>query len=153
MLHQKAPHRNWAPATRHIEMFKDKVIPEPDTLWDTYATRPAALPKNEQTIARDLTRRDLKLTPPADLKGPELQKWLDAAPMELEVDGKKLSGKELVKWKYQKYMRDYLACVQGVDDGVGRVLDYLDRTGLAKNTIVIYSSDQGFYLGDRVNKQ
>ena len=148
MLHQKAPHRNWAPATRHIEMFKDKVIPEPDTLWDTYATRPAALPENEQTIARDLTRRDLKLTPPADLKGPELQKWLDAAPMELELDGKKLSGKELVKWKYQKYMRDYLACVQGVDDGVGRVLDYLDQTGLAKNTIVIYSSDNGWYLGD-----
>src|SRR4051812_36131861 len=118
MLHQKAPHRNWAPATRHIEMFKDKVIPEPDTLWDTYATRPAALPENEQTIARDLTRRDLKLTPPAGLKGPALQKWLDFTPEELEVDGKKLTGKELVQWKYQRYMRDYLACVQGVDDGV-----------------------------------
>ncbi|MDB6030151.1 MAG: betC 1 [Verrucomicrobiales bacterium] len=148
MLHQKAPHRNWAPATRHIEMFKDKVIPEPDTLWDTYATRPAALPENEQTIARDLTRRDLKLMPPADLKGPALQKWLDFTPEELEVDGKKLTGKELVQWKYQRYMRDYLACVQGVDDGVGRVLDYLDQTGLAKNTILIYSSDNGWYLGD-----
>ena len=132
MLHHKAPHRNWAPTTRHLEMFKDKIIPEPDTLRDNYATRPAALPENRQTIARDLTRRDLKIVPPENLKGPELAKWLDTVPMELEVDGKKLTGDELVKWKYQKYMRDYLACVQGVDDSVGRVLDYLDQTGLAK---------------------
>jgi len=148
MLHQKAPHRHWDPATRHIEMFKDKRIPEPETLWDDYATRPAALPVNEQTIARDLTRRDLKLVPPADLKGPELQQWLQFKPMELEVDGQLLTGKELVKWKYQKYMRDYLACVQGVDDGVGKVLDYLEETGIADNTIVIYSADNGWYLGD-----
>ena len=77
-----------------------------------------------------------------------MQKWLDATPEELEVDGKKLTGKELVKWKYQRYMRDYLGCVQGVDDGVGRALDYLEQNGLAKNTIVIYSSDNGWYLGD-----
>jgi arylsulfatase A-like enzyme len=148
MLHQKAPHRGWEPAKRHIEMFKDKVIPEPETLWDDYATRPTALPINEQTVARDLTRRDLKLTPPADLIGPALRKWEQEKPMELEVDGKMLTGKELVKWKYQKYMRDYLACVQGVDDGVGKVLDYLDEAGLAENTIVIYSADNGWYLGD-----
>lgn len=148
MLHQKAPHRAWEPATRHIEMFKDKIIPEPETLFDDYATRPTALPINEQTVARDLTRRDLKLTPPEDLQGPALQRWYNEKPMELEVDGKTLSGPELVKWKYQKYMRDYLACVQGVDDGVGKVLDYLDESGLAENTIVIYSADNGWYLGD-----
>jgi len=148
MLHQKAPHRAWEPAERHIAMFKDKVIPEPDSLWDDYATRPAALPINEQTIAKDLTRRDLKLTPPPDLKGPALQEWMRTKPMEVEVDGKTLTGKELVKWKYQRYMQDYLACVQGVDDGVGKVLDYLDQTGLATNTIVIYSADNGWYLGD-----
>lgn len=148
MLHQKAPHRAWEPAARHVEMFKDKVIPEPETLFDDYATRPTALPINEQTVARDLTRRDLKLTPPADLKGPALQKWMNEKPMELEVDGRLLTGKELVKWKYQKYMRDYLGCVQGVDDGVGKVLDYLDEAGLAENTIVIYSADNGWYLGD-----
>jgi arylsulfatase A-like enzyme len=148
MLHQKAPHRAWEPATRHVEMFKDKVIPEPETLFDDYATRPTALPINEQTVALDLTRRDLKLTPPADLKGPALQKWMNEKPMELEVDGRLLTGKELVKWKYQKYMRDYLGCVQGVDDGVGKVLDYLDEAGLAENTIVIYSADNGWYLGD-----
>jgi arylsulfatase A-like enzyme len=148
MLHQKAPHRPWDPATRHIEMFKDKFIPEPETLWDDYNTRPTALPINEQTVARDLTRRDLKLTPPTDLKGPALQQWMNVKPMELDVDGKVLIDKELVKWKYQKYMRDYLGCVQGVDDGVGKVLDYLDESGLAENTIVIYSADNGWYLGE-----
>ena len=148
MLHQKAPHRAWEPDERNKARFKDKVIPEPDTLWDDYATRPGALTTNQQTVARDLTRRDLKLEPPDDLKGPALNQWLNAKPTEVTVDGKTLTGKELVKWKYQIYMRDYLACVQGVDDGVGRVLDYLDQTGLATNTIVIYSSDNGWFLGD-----
>ncbi len=68
--------------------------------------------------------------------------------MEVEVDGKTLTGKDLVKWKYQRYLQDYLACVQGVDDSVGKVLDYLDQTGLATNTIVMYSSDNGWYLGE-----
>jgi len=138
MLHQKAPHRAWEPDAKNKALFKDKVIPEPATLWDDYATRPAALPENVQTVARDLTRLDLKLTPPADLApGPARQQGLQAKPMELEVtqpDGSKklLTGKDLVRWKYQRYMQDYLACVQGVDDSVGEVLDYLDRTGLAK---------------------
>ena len=148
MLHQKAPHRAWEPDERNKGLFKNRVIPEPATLWDDYATRPGPLVTNEQTIARDLTRRDLKLVPPADLKGPALNQWLNVNPMEVTVDGKTLTGKALVKWKYQRYMQDYLACVQGVDDGVGRVLDYLDQTGLAKNTIVIYSSDNGWFLGD-----
>jgi arylsulfatase A-like enzyme len=148
MLHQKAPHRAWEPATRHVEMFRDRVIPEPATLRDDYATRPTALPVNEQTVARDLTRRDLKLTPPADLAGPARNRWLQEKPMELEVDGQRLTGDALVSWKYQRYMQDYLACVQGVDDGVGRVLDYLEETGLADNTIVIYTADNGWYLGD-----
>lgn len=153
MLHQKAPHRAWEPDERNKALFKDKVFPEPDTLWDDYATRPAALPANQQTIARDLSRRDLKLEPPDDLKGPARNQWLGQKPMQLDVtqpDGTKktLSGKELVRWKYQRYMQDYLACVQGVDDGVGKVLDYLEQAGLAKNTIVIYSADNGWYLGD-----
>ncbi len=149
MLHQKAPHRAWEPDERNKALFADKVIPEPDTLFDDYATRPAALPENEQTVAKDLTRRDLKLTPPKGLEGPALRQWLGVKPMELEVDGKLLTGKELIRWKYQKYMRDYLACVQGVDDNVGKVLDYLDESGLAENTIVIYSADNGWYLGDQ----
>ncbi len=148
MLHHKAPHRAWQPTERHRALFEDRLIPEPDTLWDDYRTRPAALPANEQTIARDLTRRDLKLVPPADLEGRAVSEWLDTKPMELTVDGESLTGKALVQWKYQRYMRDYLACVQGVDDGVGQVLDHLEQTGLAKDTIVIYSSDNGWYLGD-----
>ena len=148
MLHQKAPHRAWEPDERNKEKFKNAVIPEPATLFDDYATRPAALPTNEQTVARDLTRRDLKLVPPSDLKGPALNQWYNVKPMELLVDGKLLKGEELVKWKYQRYMQDYLACVQGVDDSVGKVLDYLDESGLAKDTIVIYSADNGWYLGD-----
>jgi arylsulfatase A-like enzyme len=153
MLHQKAPHRGWQPDLRNQAKFKDKVIPEPATLRDNYATRPAALPANQQTIARDLTRSDLKLEPPAGLTGPARTQWLGVKPMEVEVtqpDGTKklLTGDELVRWKYQRYMQDYLACVQGVDDSVGQVLDYLDRTGLAKNTIVFYCADNGWYLGD-----
>ena len=76
MLHQKAPHRAWEPDERNKALFADKVIPEPDTLFDDYATRPAALPENEQTVAKDLTRRDLKLTPPKGLEGPALRQWL-----------------------------------------------------------------------------
>lgn len=148
MLHHKAPHRAWEPDLRNKEKFRDAVIPEPDTLWDRYETRPAALPSNQQTIARDLSRRDLKLTPPQGLKGPELNQWYGEVPMELEVDGKMLRDEELVRWKYQRYMQDYLACVQGVDDSIGSVMDYLDQSGLAKNTIVIYTSDNGWYLGD-----
>jgi arylsulfatase A-like enzyme len=153
MLHYKAPHRPWEPADRHRQQWKDKEIPEPATLFDDYATRPAALPENEQTVAKDLTRRDLKLVPPTELKGPARNEWLGAKPMEVEItlpDGTKktLTGKDLVKWKYQRYMQDYLACVQGVDESVGKVLDHLEKTGLAKNTVVFYTADNGFYLGD-----
>ncbi|MFM1997732.1 MAG: Choline-sulfatase [Planctomycetota bacterium] len=148
MLHQKAPHRGWQPDDRNREKFAGKVFPEPDTLFDTYATRPAALPENQQTIARDLTRHDLKLEPPAGLAGKERRQWLAAKPMAVEVDGRTLAGDELVRWKYQRFMQDYLACVQGVDDNVGKVLDYLDREGLADDTIVIYTTDNGWYLGD-----
>ncbi|MEO6006012.1 MAG: sulfatase [Opitutus sp.] len=154
MLHHKAPHRPWEPDPKNQARWADQVIPEPGTLWDDYATRPAALPENEQRIARDLTRRDLKLKPPADLPaGPRRAAWLNEKPMSVEVtkrDGthKTLTGHELAQWKYQRYMQDYLACVQGVDDSVGAVLDYLDRTGLAKNTVVIYAADNGWYMGE-----
>jgi arylsulfatase A-like enzyme len=148
MLHHKAPHRGWEPDAKNKEAFRNRSFPEPDTLWDDYATRPAALPENAQTIAKDLTRSDLKLTPPDSLSGKELNAWLGEKPMELTVDGKQLTGKELVRWKYQRYMQDYLACVQGVDDSIGQVLEYLDKNDLAKNTIVMYTADNGWYLGD-----
>ncbi len=148
MLQQKAPHRPWDPDEQSRERFADVSPPEPATLFDDYATRPAALPENEQTIARDLTRHDLKLPPPDGLSPQERQRWLREKPMELEIDGKRLVGPDLVRWKYRRFMQDYLACVQGVDDGIGQVLDWLDREGLADETIVIYTTDNGWYLGD-----
>lgn len=114
---------------------------------------PAALLENAQTVAKDLNRRDLKLVPPAELKGSERQKWLLAKPTEVEIttsDGeqKTLTGDALMRWKYQRYMQDYLACVQSVDDNVGRLLAWLDSAGLRENTVVIYTSDNGFFLGE-----
>jgi len=148
MLHHKAPHREWTPDERNRAKFAGAVIPEPATLFDDYATRPTALPANEQTIARDLTRRDLKLEPPAGLAPKARQQWLNVKPMEVDVDGRVLTGTDLVRWKYQRFMQDYLACVQGVDDGVGRVLDWLEAEGLGDETVVIYTTDNGWYLGD-----
>jgi arylsulfatase A-like enzyme len=153
MLHHKAPHREWIPNEQHRASFANRTIPEPPTLWDDYATRTDALRENEQTIARDFTRRDLKLTPPSDIKpGPERQAWLNTKPTEVQVqvngERKALTGRDLVKWKYQRYMQDYLGCVQSVDDNIGRLLDWLDRHGLATNTVIFYTSDNGFFLGD-----
>jgi arylsulfatase A-like enzyme len=148
MLHQKAPHRAWEPDEKNKQKFANQSFVEPSTLFDAYATRPAALPENEQTVARDLTRRDLKLTPPATLPENKRGAWLNEKPTQLEVDGKLLEGEALVKYKYQRYMQDYLACVQGVDDSVGQVLDYLDKNKLSENTVVIYTADNGWYLGE-----
>ncbi len=152
MCHHKAPHRPWEPDEKHAHMYDDKDIPEPVTLRDDYSTRTDAAREAQQTIARDLTRRDLKLVPPDDLKGPERVKWFNERPMELEVEvggvKKKLTGDELLKWKYQHYIKDYLRCIASVDDNVGRLLDFLDKEGLRENTVVIYTSDQGFFLGD-----
>ena len=152
MMHHKAPHRPWEPSDAHAAAFAGRRIPEPATLWDTYETRTDALHENQQRVAADLTNRDLKLTPPPGLEGPERTKWLTAKPDSVTIvrNGKSetLTGDALVRWKYQRYMQDYLATVQSVDDSIGRVLEVLDRTGLARNTIVVYTSDQGFFLGD-----
>ncbi len=154
MLHHKAPHRDWTPDPVNRANFANREFSLPETFSDTYATRPAALPENRQTIARDLTRRDLKLEPPATLTTPaERNRWLSTVPDHVEIptaDGgtRRLTGDEFNRWKYQRYMQDYLACVQGVDDNVGRLLDYLDASGLSTNTVVVYTSDNGFFLGD-----
>jgi arylsulfatase A-like enzyme len=152
MMHHKAPHRPWQPTDAYAAQFAGRRIPEPVTFWDTYATRTDALHENQQRVAADLTNRDLKLTPPPGLGEPELAKWLSIKPDSVTIvrNGKSetLTGDALVRWKYQRYMQDYLATVQSVDDSVGRVLALLDRTGLARSTIVVYTSDQGFFLGD-----
>ncbi|HXK03879.1 MAG TPA: sulfatase [Verrucomicrobiae bacterium] len=152
MSHHKAPHREWTPDEKHRKQFEGKHIPEPPTLRDDYSGRTDALREQQQSVFRDLTRRDLKLIPPPGLSRADAQKWLSEKPTEVEavVDGvnRKLTGKALEDWKYQRYMQDYLACVQSVDDNVGRVLDWLDANGLRENTVVIYTSDQGFFLGE-----
>jgi arylsulfatase A-like enzyme len=152
MLHHKAPHRPWQPDTAYREQFARRRIPEPPTFWDRYDTRTDALHENQQRVATDMTRRDLKLEPPSDLKGPALNAWLGTKPdtVTTTTEGRDvtLTGEALTRWKYQRYMQDYLAVVQSVDDSVGRVLAFLDRNGLGKNTMVVYTSDQGFFLGD-----
>lgn len=152
MCHHKAPHRPWEPDAKHREMFAHREIPAPDTLYDDYATRTDAIRECLQKVFTDMTRRDLKLVPPAELQGRERVQWLGVKPteVEIEVNGQKrlLTGEELNRWKYQRYMQDYLACIQSIDDNVGRLLDWLDANGLRENTVVIYTADQGFFLGD-----
>src|SRR5205823_2626379 len=125
MCHHKAPHRPWQPDSKHARLYEDVDIPEPPTFNDDYRTRCDAAREATMRIDRDLTRTDLKQDPPPDL-----------------------SGAALKHWKYERYIKDYLACIAAVDDNVGRLLDYLDQSGLANNTIVIYTSDQEFFLGD-----
>jgi arylsulfatase A-like enzyme len=152
MLHHKAPHREWTPDAPHREQFAEREIPEPETLWDDYATRSDALRENEQRVADDLTRGDLKLEPPAGLTKAEAAAWLAVKPTAVDVvrGGRRetLTGRALVRFKYQRYMQDYLACVQSVDDNVARLLDFLEQSGLERDTIVVYTSDQGFFLGE-----
>lgn len=149
MLHHKAPHREWEPAPQYLTLNDDKEIPEPATLFDDYAGRGRAAHEQDMTIAKTMTNKDVKLVPPAGLTPEQKAKW-DAAyePKIKAFQEANLQGKDLVRWKYQRYMHDYLACIASVDDSVGRVLDYLDQSGLAGNTIIIYASDQGFYLGE-----
>ena len=148
----KAPHRGWLPGPKHLTKYDDVQIPEPATLFDDYAGRTSAAKTQTMTVARHLTDRDLKLAPPANgspLTPDQLREWNAAyGPKNEAFRAADPKGDDLVRWKYQRYIKDYLRTISSVDDNVGRVLDYLDRSGLAQNTIVVYSSDQGFYLGD-----
>lgn len=152
MMHHKAPHRPWEPTFEHAARFAARRIPEPATFWDGYQTRTDALHENQQRVADDLTNRDLKLPQPPGLSREGVAAWNREKPstVTIERDGQPLTltGEALVRWKYQRYMQDYLATVQSVDDSVGQVLALLDRSGLARNTLVVYTSDQGFFLGD-----
>jgi arylsulfatase A-like enzyme len=149
MCQQKAPHREWEPALRDLNHDGDKHYPEPETLFDDYSGRGIAEHDQDMTIAKTMNDSDLKFIPPKQLT-PEQRKIWDAYydPRNAEFKSKNLTGADLVHWKYQRYMHDYLGCIRGVDDNVGRILKYLDDEGLADNTIVIYSSDQGFFLGE-----
>ncbi|WP_397333424.1 sulfatase [Paenibacillus sp. JSM ZJ436] len=126
MCHHKAPHRPWQPAEKYKDLYEDIDIPEPATFYDDYETRSQAAKEAKMRIDRDLKdEEDLKELPPEDL-----------------------SPVEQKRWRYQRYIKDYLRCVASIDESVGRLLDYLEAEGLAENTLVIYTSDQGFFLGD-----
>lgn len=152
MTHHKAPHRNWVPDEKYRKMFANQRIPEPETLRDDYSGRTDAIKECRQKVFEDLTRRDLKLEPPQGMTAAERNRWLGSVPSEVTIveNGKDrtLKGDELKAWMYQRYMQDYLACVQSVDDNVGRLLAWMKENGLYENTVVIYTSDQGFFLGD-----
>lgn len=152
MCQHKAPHREWEPNTKYLEPY-DRTYPEPDTLFDDYAGRGRAEKTQDMTIAKTMNLKDLKLDPPAALTAEQRKAWdayyepRNRKFLNAVVRGE-LSGRDLVSWKYQRYMHDYLACVASVDESVGRLLDYLKEAGLEENTIVAFSSDQGFYLGE-----
>ncbi|MHC4109628.1 MAG: sulfatase family protein [Planctomycetota bacterium] len=149
MYQHKAPHRAWEPGPKYLNMYDDVTIPEPDNLFDDYSNRGRAAKEQDMSIEKTMNKRDLKLVPPGNLT-PEQKKLWDAAynPKNEAFEKANLQGKDLVRWKYQRYIKDYLRCIASVDDNVGRLLDYLDQSGLAKNTVVFYTADQGFYLGD-----
>ena len=149
LLQFKAPHRNWEPDSMYMDLWEEIEMPYPETFNDDYKTREKTAGDTEMTMDY-LNRKDMKMTPPEDLEGQDLVQWNSYGnrPGEIVYPDKSLSPEENRKRKYQVFIKDYLACVKSVDDNIGRVLDYLDQEGLAKNTMVIYTSDQGFYLGE-----
>ncbi len=149
MYQHKAPHRWWDPGPDHLTMYEDREISEPHDLFDDYEGRTSAAKTQEMTIARHMTDRDLKFEAPSDLTPEQLAVWNAAyEPRNEAFRAAAPEGDDLVRWKYQRYIKDYLRSVAAIDDNLGRVLDYLDAEGLSDNTVVVYTSDQGFFLGD-----
>ncbi len=175
MYLHKAPHREWLPALRHLPEYTKRTFPEPATLFDDYRGRGTAAKTAQMNILTHMNwSGDSKLYPEtvqqtdvdrnAFNKGlagfnhevgrlnaqqrAEWDKYYRPINEKFKADYPKMSERELMKWRYQRYMQDYLGTIAAVDEGVGKVLDYLEQSGLAQNTIVVYTSDQGFYLGE-----
>ncbi len=146
----KAPHRNWLPSPKYMKKYDDKDIPEPETLRDNYQNRLSPASTQAMTIEKHMHDDwDFKLTAPRELNDEQKKIWNAAyEPKNKAFRESKLQGDDLLKWKYQRYVKDYLRCIDSVDENIGRLLDYLDQSGLAENTLVVYSSDQGWYLGE-----
>ena len=146
----KAPHRNWLPAPKYLRKYDDRDIPEPTTLRDNYENRLSPAATQAMTIGKHLRDDyDLKLSTPKELNVEQQKIWNAAyEPKNKAFRDSKLQGDDLLKWKYQRYVKDYLRCIDSVDENIGRLLNYLDQSGLSENTIVVYSSDQGWYLGE-----
>ncbi len=149
MAQHKAPHREWSPAIRHLGWDKDRVYPEPETLFDDFAGRSKAVSDHDMGIENTFTDLDAKLKTPGGMTPEQLKEWNAYYEPRNEAYRKSPpTGKDLVRWRYNRYMHDYLGCVKAVDESVGKLLDYLDKEGLTENTIVVCTSDQGFYLGE-----
>ncbi len=166
MYQHKAPHREWSPGPDHLTTYADVEIAEPSTLFDDYAGRTTATTSQEMSISADmLLSYDLKLWPNlVNPNEPSIQ-WMEGLrnrmtpeqlaawdavyrPVSETFNAAPPSGADLVRWKYRRYMEDYLRSIRSVDDNLGRLLDYLEESGLAENTVVVYNSDQGFFLGE-----
>lgn len=149
MAQHKAPHGRWEPALRHLKTFEDIQIPEPPTLFDDYSGRSEAPANHKMGIAEHIGPSRLMLRYSSKFT-PEQYKIFDGhfRPLNEAMQKLDLKGKKLTRWNYQRYIKNYLRCVKAVDENIGRMLDYLDENGLSKNTVVIYSSDQGFWLGE-----
>ena len=174
LVHHKAPHRNWMPNSKYFDAFEDEELPLPKTFYDDYKGRKAA-EEADMRISDMYLSMDSKLNKGSYKKEtgtggnvkyadrvaqgwendlnrltPEQRKAWDRHydNVNAEFKKKKLKGDALLKWKYQRYIKDYLRCILSVDENIGRLLDYLEKNGLADNTIVVYTSDQGFYLGE-----
>jgi arylsulfatase A-like enzyme len=170
MCQHKAPHRNWMPALRHLHLYDDIEIPEPPTLFDDYADNAPPARHQEMEIDRHMDLNyDLFVDLTPDYSGDPSQKrqdrsawnnlkrfspeqlkaWRDAyGPKDAAFHKMNLKGKDLVRWKFQRYAKNYLRCIKGVDENLGRIMQFLQEAGLDGNTVVVYSSDQGFYVGD-----
>ncbi|MEM8668190.1 MAG: sulfatase/phosphatase domain-containing protein [Planctomycetota bacterium] len=170
MCQHKAPHRNWSPPPRYYDLYEGVDVPEPETLFDDYSGRSKLLKENEMSIrdhfywAHDMKFHGETLFPEhfrPGIRNAEYGRMTDAQKKEWDayyqpqnddfirrMKAGEISDEDITRWKYQRYIKTYLGCIQAVDDGVGRLLDYLEESGLDENTIVIYSSDQGFYLGE-----
>jgi arylsulfatase A-like enzyme len=149
MLHYNAAHRYWDPGPEEMPLFRGEALDEPATLRDDGAGRTSAFRLQEMEIAHDLFDRDLKIEPPAGLTPAQLALWNEHYVPENEaLAAASLTGDDLLVWKYQRYIQDYMRVVLGLDAAIGRLLDELEGQGLAESTLVVYTSDQGFFLGD-----
>ena len=168
-VHHKAPHRPWLPEMKYLDLYEDVDFPLPETFYDDYSTRGAAMQEQRMRIDEDMSMiYDLKLygyegsshvydaerrvnNSLRTLKPEELEAWKEAYARKNEeflANVGSMTHDEIVRWKYQRYVKDYLRVIRSVDDSVGEILDYLEANGLMDNTVVVYASDQGFYMGE-----
>ncbi|HXH61085.1 MAG TPA: sulfatase, partial [Fimbriimonadaceae bacterium] len=151
MMQHKAPHRPWQPGPKYLNLYRGETIPEPVDLFDDWTERNTGAQQQEMSVRKNLILDyDLKIGPAPQRLDEQQKKVWDAAyqPQNEWFKSANLKGDDQVRYKYQRYIKDYLRCIASIDESVGEVLDYLKQSGLDKNTIVIYNSDQGFFLGD-----